>query len=123
MKKIFSILIGVVLIIFLTNCSLFEEKYAKVEEYTLTEKVVEYDGVNYTDSDKGWIVTSLSINSKEVTIHPKIDDKDVYAVSSGFLKDNSTIEILNLPGSKMIFERNCISNCSNLKEINLGELK
>ena len=122
MKKIFIILIGVTLLLFLTNCSLFEEKYAEVEEYILTDVIFEHDGVNYTYSNKGWIVTSLSIDSKEVTIHPKIDDKEVYAVSSGFLKDNNTIETLNLPSSKMFFERNCISNCKNLKEINLKEI-
>lgn len=110
--SIFTILIST------TSCS--NETYAKKEEYVLEDKYEIYENVKYYYSSLGMIAMEIvDKTQKEVTIYPEVSNTYVYSVATDFLKDNEKIETLNLPCTDVIYETKCISNCPNLKEINL----
>lgn len=123
-KKYMSVLF-ICLMCLITSCSDFlsNNSYAKAEEYILENEYVTYENVKYQKSSLGYIVKEVVEPAEEVFIYPSINDIDVYSVAEGFLSDDSKIKVLNLPNSNIIYESKCVSNCVNLKQINLFALR
>ena len=119
--NIFGIFLAMILLFSLTGCS--EDKYVVVEDYNLGSEEIVVDNVIYNDSSFGWVATELEDEDvEEVTIHSYINNKEVYAVAEGFLDGNKDVEVLNLSNGNILYEKNCVINCPNLKEINLKQI-
>lgn len=119
MKKIRTIIfffLSIFAILTTTSCN--NQLYVEKEEYVLQDKYEIYENIKYYYSSLGLIAKEVVTASDEVTIYPSVNGEVVYSVATDFLKDNTVIKVLNLPNSGIIYEKYCVSNCINLKEIN-----
>lgn len=122
MKSIKKIFVFVLLVFstILTSCSNY--KYIDKPDYILEDRYEIFEDVKYYYSSLGMVAKEIIANKEEITIYPMVNNEPVYSIATDLLKDNSTIKVLNLPTAPLVYERNCISNCVNLKTINLINL-
>lgn len=88
---------------------------------TQSKPVLNYDDWEYTISNSKVTVTKYTGNDKNIIIPDKFDGANLYTISNGTFKDNSTLETVTFKGSEdyhiLSVSGSAFNNCSSLKKI------
>lgn len=88
---------------------------------TQSKPVLNYDDWEYTISNSKVTVTKYTGNDKNIIIPDKFDGANLYTISNGTFKDNSTLETVTFKDSEdyhiLSVSGSAFNNCSSLKKI------